>query len=366
MVKTRTGGGSEWRRTFKTWIGEQQAAHPGMYTHTMTSGSRASGNSVAERTIASVRRIIGAHYRSAKAQWDADGILQRNRRYNWTEFVQEYEDRYNSNKHGTIRAKPISAVAGNPPYAELVTRIAVRAAKRYGGRQIDRHIPTNTSHANRVFSVGGLVRKQTYQAGKSGLATLQAKDSNKTSQGGVFSEQILKIAPVNAASGDKQTTYALADLDDDEERGTWIRPQLLHIQPETLNYLSDDDLDDSGDDDDDEEEDDYNDAATADPRPPNQAGHRYKENDRLLFKADYFRCAPGGLGALSNGMQNRQGAITELQRERPRGNRGAYMYEVKFDAGPRRKPSITLERLSARRQWGVDFGEDVEFLSEEL
>ena len=86
----------------------------------------------------------------------------------------------------------------------------------------------------------------------------------------------------------------------------------------------------------------------------------------LLFKAGYFRCAPGGLGALSNVMHDRQGAITELQRERPRGNRGAYMYEVKFDAGPRRKPSVTLERLPARGQWGMDFDEDVEFLSEQL
>ena len=91
-----------------------------------------------------------------------------------------------------------------------------------------------------------------------------------------------------------------------------------------------------------------------------------RRTDRLLFKAGYFRCAPGGLGALSNVMHDRQGVITELQRERPRGNRGAYMYEVKFDAGPRRKPSVTLDRLPARGQWGMDFDEDVEFLSEEL
>ena len=65
MVKIRTDGGSEWRGTFKTRIEAQQAAHPGMYTDTMTSGSRASGNSAAERTTTSVRRIIGAHYRSA-------------------------------------------------------------------------------------------------------------------------------------------------------------------------------------------------------------------------------------------------------------------------------------------------------------
>ena len=189
MVKIRTDGGSEWRRAWKTWIEAQQAAHPGMYTHTMTSGSRASGNSVAERTIASVRRIIGAHYRSAKAQWDADGVLQRNRRYNWTDSCKLYEDRYNNNKHGTIRAKPINAVAGNPPYIELVTRIAVRAAKRYGGRQIDRHMPGKTSHANRVLSIGDLVRKQTFQSGKPGLATLNAKNSEKASFGGVFSEE---------------------------------------------------------------------------------------------------------------------------------------------------------------------------------
>ena len=70
----------------------------------------------------------------------------------------------------------------------------------------------------------------------------------------------------------------LSDLDDAEERGTWIRPQLLHVPPETLHYLSsDDDGADDDDDDDEEDEDDYNDAATADPRPPNQSGHRFKE-----------------------------------------------------------------------------------------
>ena len=193
MVKIRTDGGSEWRRAFKTWIEAQQAAHPGMYTHTMTSGSRASGNSVAERTIASVRRIIGAHYRSGKAHWDAETeYCKEDRRYNWTDHVQLYEDRYNNNKHGTIRAKPIDAVAGNPPYVELVTRIAVRAAKRYGGRQIDRHMPSKTSHANRVLSIGDLVRKQTFQSGKPGVATLQAKDSQKASQGGNFLRKYLK------------------------------------------------------------------------------------------------------------------------------------------------------------------------------
>jgi len=366
MVKIRTDGGSEWRGAFKTWIEDQQAAHPGMYTSTMTSGSRASGNSVAERTIASIRRIIGAHFRSVEADWNARDVPTNQRRYNWTDFVQLYEDRYNQNKHGTIRARPIDAVAGDPPYAELQMRIISRAAKRYSGRVIDRHIPTKTSYANRILSVGDLVRKQTFQSGKPGLATLNSKNSGKASQGGNFSEQIFKVARVNAAVGNKQTTYILADLDDAEERGTWIRPQLLHIPPETLNYLSDDDMDDSDDDDDDEENDDYNDAATADPRPPNQSGHRFKQFDRLLFKAGYFRCAPGGLGALSNVMHDRQGVITELQRERPRGNRGAYMYEVKFDAGPRRKPSVTLDRLPARGHFGIDFDEDVLFLSEEL
>jgi len=335
-----------------------------MYTHTMTSGSRASGNSVAERTIASVRRIIGAHFRSVEADWNARDVPTNQRRYNWTDHVELYENRYNQNKHGTIRARPIDAVAGDPPYAELQMRIISRAAKRYGGRKIDRHIPTKTSHANRVLSIGDLVRKQTFQSGKPGKATLQAKDSGKASQGSNFSTQVNKIARVNAASGNKQTTYILADLDDAEERGTWIRSQLLHIPQETLQYLSEDDMDDS-DDDDDDDEDDYNDAATADPRPPNQTGFRYKENDRLLFKSGYFRCAPGGLGALSNVIHDRQGVITELQRERPRGNRGAYMYQVTFDKG-NRKPSVTLGRLPARGQWGIDFDVDVVFLSEEL
>ena len=41
ILRIRTDGGSEWRGAFKTWIENEQAAHPGMYTHTMTSGSRA-------------------------------------------------------------------------------------------------------------------------------------------------------------------------------------------------------------------------------------------------------------------------------------------------------------------------------------
>ena len=86
-------------------------------------------------------------------------------------------------------------------------------------------MPGKSSHANRVLSIGDLVRKQTFQSGKPGLATLNAKNSNKASFGGVFSEEIFKRARVNAASGNKQTTYILADLEDDEERGTWIRPQ---------------------------------------------------------------------------------------------------------------------------------------------
>ena len=64
-------------------------------------------------------------------------------------------------------------------------------------------------------------------------------------------------------------------------------------------------------------------------------------------------------------MHDRQGVITELQRDRPRGNRGAYLYKISFDAG-NRKPSVTLERLPARGQFGIDFDEDAEFLSEEL
>ena len=207
MVKISTDGGSEWRGAFKTWIENEQAAHPGMYTHTMTSGSRASGNSVAERTIASVRRIIGAHFRSVEADWNARDVPTNQRRYNWTDHVQLYEDRYNNNKHGTIRAKPIDAVAANPPYAELQTRIAVRAARRYGGRQIDRHMPGKTSHANRVLSIGDLVRKQTFQSGKPGKATLQAKDSKKASQGAIFQRKYLKsLASTQRPATNKRLT----------------------------------------------------------------------------------------------------------------------------------------------------------------
>ena len=130
---------------------------------------------------------------------------------------------------------------------------------------------------------------------------------------------------------------------------------LLHVPPETLHYLSsDDDGADDDDDDDEEDEDDYNDAATADPRPPNQSGHRYKENDRLLFKAGYFRCAPGGLGALSNVMHDRQGVITELQRERPRGNRGALHVRGEIRCGT--PPKAKCHSRPPSCAWSVGHG----------
>ena len=60
----RTDGGSEWRGAFATYMREQRTAHPDAYAHTLTTGGRASGNSIAERSVATIRRLQYAHYRS--------------------------------------------------------------------------------------------------------------------------------------------------------------------------------------------------------------------------------------------------------------------------------------------------------------
>ena len=142
MTKLRTDAGSEWAGDFAVWIAAQAAANRNFYSHSKTSGSRASGNSIAERAISSVRRLIAAHFRSIEAQWDAAGTPPRNRRYYWTDYLQEYEDRYNNRRHSTIRARPIDAVQGVPPYREQQMRIIVKAVRRYGTRAVDRYQPT--------------------------------------------------------------------------------------------------------------------------------------------------------------------------------------------------------------------------------
>ena len=61
----RTDGGAEWKGSFSSYLREQHIAHPDAYAHTLTTGGRASGNSIAERSVAIIRRLQYAHYRSA-------------------------------------------------------------------------------------------------------------------------------------------------------------------------------------------------------------------------------------------------------------------------------------------------------------
>ena len=370
MTKLRTDAGSEWAGDFTVWITAQAAADRNFYSHSKTSGSRASGNSIAERAISSVRRPIAAHFRSIEAQWDAANTLPRNRRYNWTDYLQEYENRYNNRKHSTIRARPIDAIQRIPADREQQMRIIVKAVRRYGTRAVDRYQPTKNSRATQVPAVGDLVRNQKWKTGQPGRAVLDARKTNKASDGGNYSDQIFRVTSVNAARGLKQSTYIISDLTGNEQRGNWTRQQLLHIPPSTMNYISDSSSSDSsGDEDEQDNEDDYRDAATVNTRPPKPGQHRYKRGDRLFFKADFFRVQPGGLGALSNVLRDREGTVATLQRQRARGvNRGAYLYAIEFEGNPRNQ-IIRIDRLPAHGppdDPGVDDDENVEFISEQL
>lgn len=130
----------------------------------MTSGSRASGNSLAERCISSVRRLIGAHFRSIEAGWKANDAPARDRRYNWVDYVKHYEDTYMNRVHCAIKSTPNDAVRQNGvTYNELRDRMIERAEKRYGNRALDPYAPTKMQKEKQVLTVltvGGNVRKK--------------------------------------------------------------------------------------------------------------------------------------------------------------------------------------------------------------
>ncbi len=77
----RTDGGAEWKGAFATFMTEQREIHPDAYAHTLTTGRRASSNSIAERSVASIQRLQYAHYRAVVRKWDEDKVATRNRRY---------------------------------------------------------------------------------------------------------------------------------------------------------------------------------------------------------------------------------------------------------------------------------------------
>ena len=144
ILRLRSDGGGENLGAFQQWLADQRESHPHHFKHTFTSGSRASGNSLAERCISSVRRLIGAHFRSKQAQWVANDVPNRDRRYNWTDYVKHYEDTYMNRVRNTIKCTPNDAVRQiGVTYKELRDRIIERAEKRYGeNRELDPYQPT--------------------------------------------------------------------------------------------------------------------------------------------------------------------------------------------------------------------------------
>ena len=76
----RTDGGSEFLGVFKTWEANQRQANAGFYAHTTTTSGRASGNSVGERSVATIRRLIYAKYRAQVRAWDLANVPRIRRR----------------------------------------------------------------------------------------------------------------------------------------------------------------------------------------------------------------------------------------------------------------------------------------------
>lgn len=365
--RVHTDGGSEYSGAFARTITALQAAHPGSYVHTKTSGSRASSNAMAERVIATVRRIIYSHQRSVAREWEENNVPAVQRRYDWLDHLQRFEDTYNDRRHSTIRETPNRAITGVPiGYRRLQQRIIKRALRRYGpGARIpDRFIVGRTSEANRVLQVGDLVRKQQWKPAGPGKAVWNAAKSNKASAGGNYSTELFRVLSTRPAQGLRQTSYRLATLDGREVPGMWIRTQLLSVPESTLDNITDDESDEEKDDDDNNDDagnddagDTYQDARTVDPRPLVPKAHRYRIGDTLFFAKEFFLGDDIVIGGLEKNPRERLGVVTELDRERPdkkkKGyNRGRYLYTIAFENG---RVKRTVDRLPLDRDPDVSF-----------
>ena len=339
LLKIRTDGGGENLGVFKQWLADQREAHPHHFKHTMTSGSRASGNSLAERCISSVRRLIGAHFRSKQAQWVANDVPNRDRRYNWTDYVKHYEDTYMNRVHNTIKCTPNDAVRQiGVTYTELRDRIIERAEKRYGDRELDPYQPTKMRKEKQVLKVGDHVRKQIYKSGP-GRNTLDASKSNKASFGHNYSTDRFIIDTVNAAEhtrgGGKNTTYLLRkEGSQSQERGVWTRAQLLFVPPpSTLDLTKAAEAEEQ--DSDDDSDDDYNDKATGSIRPPRDDGHRYQKNDILLIDRKFWDSSfdNGAIGARELRQLRREAHEATITRKLPRRTNkpGVQFYTIEID-----------------------------------
>ena len=163
----RTDGGAEWKGSFATYLREQRAAQPDAYAHSLTTGGRASGNSIAERSVASIRRLQYAHYRSVVRKWDDDKVATRHRRYDMVEHLDMTLERYNGKLHSTIKCTPIIALMPSPStYAEVKKRIIRAAVRIYGARNVDREQPAFSSEG--ALEKTALVRKSIWESGQPG------------------------------------------------------------------------------------------------------------------------------------------------------------------------------------------------------
>ena len=286
------------------WLNSRRVDHPGFYEHTTTTGSRSAGNPFAERAIQSWRRLLYAQYRAVEQQWDEQAVPRRQRRFNWVPYCGTITQQYNERRHNTIRAKPAGAVAGiDPTYAETRQQIVNAAQKAYGGFEVDRQQPAFLSLNNRILKVGDLVRTLIIKKGP-GLSTRNAAKSNKVSAGNSWSDDIFIVARVHAAQTMGNSTYTLAERGDDGQPGTgkegvWTRQQLQHTPPETVKHLPvapvASPAQPAVDDDDGDDDNQFHIATSAHPRPEKRSGHRYRVNDVLFFKNDYFVGVVGGL-----------------------------------------------------------------------
>ena len=332
--------------------------HPGFYEHTTTTGSRSAGNPFAERAIQSWRRLLYAQYRAIEKRWDEQAVPRRQRRFNWVPYCDIITQQYNERRHSTIRAKPADAVAGvDPTYVETRQQIVKAARKVYGGLVVGRIRPVFSSRSNRVLKVGDLVRTLIIKKAV-GLSTWNGAKSNKVSAGNNWSDDIFIVARVHAAQTMGNSTYTLAELDDDGQSGVgknsvWTRQQLQHTPPETVKHLPVASVASPAqpavDDDDGDDDNQFHNAASAHPRPEKRSGRRYRVNDVLFFKTDYFVGAVGGLEAPAL-RRDRTGVVLKCTREHPnRARKGAFLYTVLFD-----DPPTEVERLPARGADGID------------
>ena len=82
-----TDKGSEFLGQFETWRAQEETNNPPFYQSFKTVGTRSSYNSIAERTIQTIRRLFHSRYRAVKLDWDLRNVPARRRRFDWMDHV---------------------------------------------------------------------------------------------------------------------------------------------------------------------------------------------------------------------------------------------------------------------------------------